>query len=112
MAHNPTELNRQGPDVGPSYRSALFTMSDDQARIAKAYIAQLDAAKVYPAKIVTEVTPYTNFYQAEDYHQDYATLHPHQPYIAWNDLPKIAHLKEMFPTSGGQPKLVFASNGT
>ncbi len=111
VAHNPTELNYQGNDQGTSYRSALFTMSDDQAKVAAAYIAQLDAAKVFPDKIVTEVTPYTNFYQAEDYHQDYATLHPDQGYIAYNDLPKIANLQAMFPDLWrDQPKLVFAEN--
>jgi peptide-methionine (S)-S-oxide reductase len=111
VAHNPTQLNFQGPDQGPSYRSALFTMNDEQAKVAKAYIAQLDAAGVFPAKIVTEVTPYTNFYQAEDYHQDYATLHPQQPYIAFNDLPKIRNLQTTFPDVWrDQPTLVFADN--
>jgi len=111
VAHNPTQLNYQGPDMGPSYRSALFTMSDEQARVAKAYIAQLDAAKVFPKPIVTQVTPYTNFYQAEDYHQDYATLHPRQPYIFFNDIPKIDGLKETFPELWrDKPVLVFAAN--
>ncbi len=113
VAHNPTELNYQGPDQGPSYRSAIFTMTAEQKKIADAYIAQLDKAKLFPAKIVTEVTPYTNFYQAEDYHQDYATLHPDQPYIAWNDLPKIANLQKFFPDVWrNKPVLVFASNGS
>lgn len=111
VAHNPTQLNFQGPDVGPSYRSALFTMNDEQAKVAKAYVAQLDAAKVFPQPIVTEVTPYTNFYQAEDYHQDYATLHPQQPYIFYNDIPKIEGLKQTFPELWrDKPVLVFASN--
>ena len=111
VAHNPTQLNYQGHDMGPSYRSALFTMSDEQAKVAKAYIAQLDAAKVFPEPIVTEVTPYSTFYQAEDYHQDYATLHPNQPYIFYNDLPKIAALKATFPDLWrDKPVLVFAAN--
>ena len=113
VAHNPTQLNYQGPDQGPSYRSAIFTMTAEQKKIADAYIAQLDKAKLFPAKIVTEVTPYTNFYKAEDYHQDYATLHPDQPYIAWNDLPKIANLQKFFPDVWrNKPVLVFASNGS
>ncbi len=112
VAHNPTELNYQGPDHGTSYRSVLFTMNGEQAKIAEAYITQLDAAHVFPAKIVTKVTPYTNFYQAEDYHQDYATLHPGSPYIHFNDLPKIANLRAMFPDQWrNKPVLVFASNG-
>jgi peptide-methionine (S)-S-oxide reductase len=108
---DPTTLNYQGPDHGTSYRSALFTMNGEQAKVAKAYVAQLDAAHVFRAKIVTEVTPYTNFYRAEDYHQDYATLHPRQPYIAFNDLPKISNLKAMFPDVWkATPTLVFAKN--
>ncbi len=112
VALDPTELNFQGPDHGTSYRSALFTMSDDQAKVAKAYIAQLDAAHVFAAKIVTEVTPYTNFYQAEDYHQDAATTIAINPmYITYYDLPKIDNLKAMFPDVWkAKPTLVFASN--
>lgn len=95
---DPTTLNYQGNDRGPSYRSALFTMTDDQAKVAKVVLAQLDAAKVYPDKIVTEVTPYTNFYQAEDYHQDNATtMRINVGYLQFYDLPKIADLKSMFP---------------
>src|SRR3954471_16830269 len=97
VAHDPTELNRQGPDVGTSYRSAIFYADDEQKRIATAYIAQLDAAKVFPKRIVTEVTPLKGFYRAEDYHQDYALHHPDNPYILICDRPKIGALKEQFP---------------
>jgi peptide-methionine (S)-S-oxide reductase len=109
---DPTTLNYQGNDHGTSYRSALFTMSDAQKKVAAAYVAQLDAAKVYPARIVTEVTPYTNFYQAEDYHQDNATtLNVNASYVSYFDLPKIANLKVMFPDAWrDKPQLVFASN--
>ena len=97
VAHDPTQLNRQGPDVGTSYRSAIFYSSDEQRHIAMAYIAQLDAAKVFPKRIVTEVTPLKGFYPAEDYHQDYALHHPDNPYILVCDRPKIGALKEQFP---------------
>ncbi len=97
VAHDPTELNRQGPDVGTSYRSAIFYTNDEQKRIANAYIEQLDAAKAFPAPIVTQVTPLKGFYRAEDYHQDYALNHPDNPYIKVCDLPKIKLLKEEFP---------------
>ena len=97
VAHDPTQLNRQGPDAGTQYRSAVFYTDAGQKKVAESYIAQLDAAKVFPRKIVTELTPLTAFYPAEDYHQDYATLHPTQPYIATFDLPKIANLKGMMP---------------
>ena len=97
VAHDPTELNRQGPDVGPSYRSAIFYTNDEQKRIATAYIKQLDAEKAFPAPIVTEVTPLKGFYRAEDYHQDYALHHPDNPYIKVCDLPKIELLKKEFP---------------
>lgn len=97
VAHDPTQLNRQGPDSGTQYRSALFYQSASQQQVAKSYIAQLDAAKVYPAKIVTTLTPLQAFYPAEAYHQDYATLHPNQPYIAQFDLPKLASLKRVMP---------------
>lgn len=95
--HDPTELNRQGPDVGTSYRSAIFFTSDEQKRIATAYIEQLDSEKVFPKKIVTEVTPLKGFYRAEDYHQDFALKNPTNSYIQVCDLPKIAALKEQFP---------------
>ena len=97
VAHDPTQLNRQGPDVGPSYRSAIFYVNDEQKRIARAYITELDAAKVFPANIVTEVTPLKAFYRAEDYHQDFALKNPDHPYIQICDLPKIAALKQQFP---------------
>jgi len=114
VVHNPTELNYQGNDQGTSYRSALFVMNDGQKKVANAYIAQLDAAKVFPAKIVTEVTPYTNFYQEEDYHHDAATTININPgYITAMDLPKIANLKTMFTELWREkPRLVFASNGS
>jgi len=97
VAHDPTTLNRQGPDVGPSYRSVIFYANDDQKRLATAYIKQLDDAKVFAAKIVTEVTPLKGFYSAEDYHQDYALKNPENPYILVCDVPKIKALKEQFP---------------
>ncbi|HEY0796205.1 MAG TPA: peptide-methionine (S)-S-oxide reductase MsrA [Acidisarcina sp.] len=97
VAHDPTELNRQGPDEGTSYRSALFYMNEEQRKIATAYIAQLDAAKAFPAPIVTEVTPLKGFYDAESYHQDYAINHPENPYIQVCDVPKIGALKKQFP---------------
>jgi peptide-methionine (S)-S-oxide reductase len=111
---DPTTLNYQGNDHGTSYRSAFFTMSDEQKKVADAYVTQLDAAKVFPAKIVTEVTPYSNFYQAEDYHQDNATtLNVNPGYVSYFDLPKIANLKVMFPDYWrDKPQLVFASNET
>jgi peptide-methionine (S)-S-oxide reductase len=96
VAHDPTQLNRQGPDSGTQYRSAIFTTSDEQKKVADAYIAQLNTAKVYPKPIVTKVGPLQGFFAAEAYHQDYLTLHPNQPYIAYNDLPKVANLKKMF----------------
>lgn len=99
VAHDPTELNRQGPDHGRHYRSEIFTTNDRQQKIANAYIAQLDRAKIYDAPIVTKVSKLTRFYKAEAYHQDYATRHPDQPYIVRHDLPKIAALKEHFPNS-------------
>ena len=100
VAHDPTTLNRQGPDSGTQYRSAVFYQGAEQKKIAESYIAQLDAAKVFPGKIVTQLTPLVPplaFYPAEAYHQDYATLNPHQPYIARFDLPKIANLKAVMP---------------
>jgi peptide-methionine (S)-S-oxide reductase len=96
VAHNPTELNRQGPDSGTQYRSAIFTTSDEQKKVADAYIAQLNAAKVFAKPIVTKVGPLQGFYAAEGYHQDYLTLHPSQPYIAYNDIPKVENLKKLF----------------
>jgi peptide-methionine (S)-S-oxide reductase len=97
VAHDPTELNRQGPDHGTQYRSTIFTANDDQARIAKAYIDQLNQAKTFDKKLATTIEPGKPFYAAEGYHQDYLTLNPNQPYIVFNDLPKIANLKRLFP---------------
>lgn len=97
VAHDPTQLNRQGPDIGSSYRSVIFFANEEQARLAKAYIAQLDEEKVFPKKIVTQVTPLQGFYKAEAYHQDYAYYHPEDPYIEQCDLPKIGALKKQFP---------------
>jgi peptide-methionine (S)-S-oxide reductase len=97
VAHDPTELNRQGPDVGTQYRSAIFPTTSEQARIAEAYIAQLNAAHVFGSKIVTRVESGRTFYPAERYHQDFLTLHPTHGYIVVNDLPKIADLERLFP---------------
>jgi peptide-methionine (S)-S-oxide reductase len=97
VAHDPTQLNRQGLDEGTQYRSSIFFTSDEQKRIAEAYIAQLDQAKVFPSPIVTKVVPLQAFYAAEAYHQNYATLHPDQPYIIFNDAPKVEHLRQEFP---------------
>lgn len=97
VVHNPTQLNYQGPDVGPHYRSAIFFANDEQKKVAEAYIAQLDAAKVFPAKIVTRLEPLMRgFFTAEDYHQDYAMRNPTQPYIFFHDLPKIENMKRVF----------------
>jgi peptide-methionine (S)-S-oxide reductase len=96
VAHDPTQLNRQGPDSGTQYRSAIFTTSEEQKKVTDAYIAQLNAAKVYRKPIVTKVGPLQGFYPAEAYHQDYLTLHPNQPYIAYNDIPKVENLKKIF----------------
>jgi peptide-methionine (S)-S-oxide reductase len=97
VAHDPTELNRQGPDEGTQYRSAIFPLNDEQARVAKAYIAQLDSAHVFQAPIVTTIEPGKTFYRAEAYHQDFLAKNPGYPYIVYNDLPKIANLKHLFP---------------
>src|SRR5271163_3617754 len=97
VAHDPTQLNRQGPDVGTSYRSAIFYTNEEQKRLAQADIAQLDHDKVFPSRIVTEVTPLKAFYRAEDYHQDYAYYNPNNPYIQVCDRPKIAALQQQFP---------------
>jgi peptide-methionine (S)-S-oxide reductase len=97
VAHNPTELNKQGPDWGTQYRSSVFYASPEQRKIAEAYIQQLNAAKVYSGKIVTQVVPLNGFYPAEGYHQDYLKHHPDNPYIVINDLPKLQNLKKEFP---------------
>jgi peptide-methionine (S)-S-oxide reductase len=110
VAHDPTQLDRQGPDTGPQYRSAIFPQTSEQARVAQAYISQLDQAHVFPAAIVTKIEPDREFYAAEAYHQNYLTLHPTQPYIAINDLPKIDNLKRLFPSLYREaPVLVAAS---
>ena len=96
VAHNPTELNRQGPDSGTQYRSAIFYANDEQKRIAGAYIAQLEQAHVFSAPIATKLEPLSGFYPAEDYHQDFAVLHPNYPYIVFNDAPKVDNLKRLF----------------
>jgi peptide-methionine (S)-S-oxide reductase len=97
VAHNPTELNRQGPDFGTQYRSEIFYADDEQKRVAAAYIAQLQQERVFSGPIVTKLEPLTGFYPAEDYHQDFLVLHPSYPYIVFNDLPKIDELKRLFP---------------
>jgi peptide-methionine (S)-S-oxide reductase len=97
VAHDPTQLNRQGPDVGTQYRSVLFYTDDEQAKVARAYIDQLTKEKVFPRPIVTQVTKLDQFYPAEAYHQDYMAHHPNEPYIVWNDRPKVEHLKSQFP---------------
>lgn len=97
VAHDPTQLNRQSPDVGPQYRSEIFTTNASQRKIADAYIAQLTAARVFARPIVTRVEPLQKFYPAEAYHQDYLRLHPDEPYIVYNDAPKLVHLKQLFP---------------
>jgi peptide-methionine (S)-S-oxide reductase len=97
VAHDPTELNRQGPDTGTQYRSAVFFANDEQKRVAESYVAQLQAARAFPRPIVTQITPLKAFYAAEAYHQDYLAHHPDQPYIVINDLPKIANLQRQFP---------------
>ena len=96
-AHDPTQLDRQGPDEGSQYRSVIFYDSNEQKHIAEAYIAQLEKARVFGRPIVTQVVPLKGFYPAEAYHQDYAALHPSNPYIVYNDAPKVAHLREQFP---------------
>ncbi|MGH9957562.1 MAG: peptide-methionine (S)-S-oxide reductase MsrA [Pyrinomonadaceae bacterium] len=97
VAHDPTELNRQGPDVGTHYRSAIFYSNDEQKRIAESYIQQLDQVKVFSDKIVTQVVPLNAFYEAEGYHQNYLVNHPDEPYIVYNDLPKLKNLRKLLP---------------
>jgi peptide-methionine (S)-S-oxide reductase len=113
VAHDPTQLNRQGPDTGTQYRSAIFPKDDEQRRIAQQYVEQLDKARVFASPIATKIEPFTGFYAAEDYHQDFATLHPHHPYIAYNDLPKIDNFKRIFPELyQAKPVLVGASHAS
>jgi peptide-methionine (S)-S-oxide reductase len=110
VAHNPTELDRQGPDWGPQYRSAIFYANPEQQRVAQAYIAQLDQAQAFPKKIVTRVDALKQFYPAEDYHQDYLILHPTQPYIVYNDQPKIQNLKRVLPKVWRDTPVTVAAN--
>jgi peptide-methionine (S)-S-oxide reductase len=112
VAHNPTELNSQGPDSGSQYRSEIFAESEAQKRVAEAYIAQLDAAKAFGAPIVTRVEPLRGFTPAEAYHQNYATLNPDSPYIAYNDAPKVENLSRLFPGAfRKKPQLVAVAAG-
>ncbi|MER8595130.1 peptide-methionine (S)-S-oxide reductase MsrA [Mesorhizobium sp. M0323] len=111
VAHNPTQLNYQGPDTGTQYRSTIFAENDAQKKIAESYIAQLDKAKVFPKPIVTTLETGKTFYPAEDYHQDFLTLNPTYPYIVYNDLPKVENLKRLFPNLYSEkPVLVLAAN--
>jgi peptide-methionine (S)-S-oxide reductase len=113
VVHDPTQLNRQGPDSGTQYRSAIFTTNDEQKKVAEAYIAQLNAAKVFKKPIVTKVGSLEGFFAAEAYHQDYLTLHPNQPYIAYNDIPKVENLKKIFAENYiEKPTLVGAARAT
>ena len=110
VAHDPTQLNRQGPDSGTQYRSSIFYGDDNQQKLARAYIAQLDQAHVFGSRIVTRVDPLSAFYPAEGYHQDYLVHNPDSLYIVYNDLPKIAHLKQLLPQMyADRPVLVAAS---
>ena len=97
VAHDPTELNRQGPDTGTQYRSAIFYMNDDQKKVAEAYVKQLNDAKVFSGPIVTQLVPFHGFYAAESYHQHFLDHNPNYPYIVYNDLPKLAQLKKQYP---------------
>ena len=111
VAHDPTELNRQGPDTGTQYRSDIFYADDSQKRIAQAYIAQLDKARIFRSAIVTRVDPLKGFYPAEDYHQDFLIKNPQFPYIVVNDIPKIQNLKKVFPAYyRGQAATVKSAN--
>ncbi|MGX5831609.1 peptide-methionine (S)-S-oxide reductase MsrA [Mesorhizobium sp. 43Arga] len=111
VAHNPTQLNFQGPDSGTQYRSTIFAENDTQKKIAQSYIDQLDKAKLYPARIVTTIETGKTFYPAENYHQDFLTLNPTYPYIVYNDLPKVANLKQLFPALYSEkPVLVLSAS--
>jgi peptide-methionine (S)-S-oxide reductase len=113
VAHDPTQLNRQGPDTGTQYRSAVFYSNAEQQKVTEAYVDQLNKAGVFKHPIVTQIAPLAAFYPAEAYHQDYATLHPYQPYIAYNDLPKVENLKRLFADLYREkPVLVAASSAT
>jgi peptide-methionine (S)-S-oxide reductase len=110
VAHDPTQLNRQGPDSGTSYRSEIFAATPQQEETARAYIAQLESAKVFNAPIVTKVEPLKGFYAAEDYHQDYLVHNPHDAYIVYNDLPKIEALKRVWPQYYVEKPVLMARN--
>nr|MBA3572236.1 peptide-methionine (S)-S-oxide reductase MsrA [Pyrinomonadaceae bacterium] len=97
VAHDPTELNRQGPDTGTQYRSAIFYSNEDQKRSARSYIARLNGNKVFARPVVTQLVALESFYEAEPYHQDYLAHHPHEPYIVINDVPKVENLRKQFP---------------
>jgi peptide-methionine (S)-S-oxide reductase len=112
VAHDPTELNRQGPDSGTQYRSTIFAENGEQAKVAKAYIAELDKAKVFDAPITTTIETSATFYPAEDYHQDFLTNNPTYPYIVYNDLPKIENLKRLFPGDYSDTPVLVAGSGT
>jgi peptide-methionine (S)-S-oxide reductase len=113
VAHDPTQLNRQGPDSGTQYRSEIFATNAEQKKVAEAYIAQLNAAKTWKKPIVTKISSLQGFFPAEDYHQDYLTLHPNQPYIAINDLPKVENLKKIFAQNySDKPALVSSAKVT
>jgi peptide-methionine (S)-S-oxide reductase len=111
VAHDPTELNRQGPDVGTQYRSTIFPANDEQARVARAYIDQLNQARTFSKKVATTIEPGQVFYLAEAYHQDYMTLNPRQPYIMFHDLPKVANLKRLFPASYREEPMLVSKTG-
>ncbi|MEX8518945.1 MAG: peptide-methionine (S)-S-oxide reductase MsrA [Leptothrix sp. (in: b-proteobacteria)] len=111
VAHDPTELNRQGPDTGTQYRSTVFAQNAEQARVARAYIAQLDQARSFSQRIATTVELQKPFFEAEVYHQDYLTLHPNQPYIVINDLPKVENLKRVFPNQYRAAPVLVGANG-
>lgn len=112
VAHDPTQLNRQGPDSGTQYRSAIFPANDEQAKVAKAYIGQLNSARVFDAAIVTKIEPGKAFYPAEAYHQDFLTNNPTYPYIVINDLPKVASLRKLFPKDYSEKPVLVAASGS
>jgi peptide-methionine (S)-S-oxide reductase len=112
VAHDPTQLNRQGPDRGPQYRSAIFPADADQKRVAESYIAQLEQAHAFNKHIVTTVEPSKGFYAAEDYHQDYLERHPTQPYIVINDIPKVEQLRAVFPAAYRSTPVLVGPGGT
>lgn len=112
VAHDPTQRDGQGPDRGTQYRSEIFTLTEDQARVASGYVRQLDESGVFHRKIATRIDPLAGFYPAEAYHQDFATLHPDSPYIAYNDLPKIRELERQFPDQFRHDPVLVSMSGT